>query len=1035
MSRFINTVIGSSIGVLLGVGSAFGNPTDPTVVSGSANFQSIGSQLNVTNSNGAIIDWNSFSIGQDEITRFVQQSASSAVLNRVTGGSLSEILGDLQSNGRVFLINPNGLIVGQDAVIDTAGFVGSTLDISNQAFSSGDYSFNGEGGVIENRGLIHVSGSGDIALIASSVENSGVLRTDNGDITLAAGKSVSLSFEELPNLSFEVQSPDNQVTNLGNIIAAGGSAALVGGRISNNGNVELVESPDGRIFLHATDLAEISGGLDSNGGDIHAEARQLELRDVTVDTASNGIAGDISLLGDNVGLFAGTKVNATGDSGGGTVLIGGEQQGRGDTRRSEFVYLDRDASVNADGGINGDGGTVILFAENSARINGELSARGGLESGDGGFIETSGLIGLEVNATPNAGADNGAAGTWLIDPNNIEIVFIEGPAEQGIEETFDADTVFTAVAAGAILNNDTIENALQANNVVIDTGTTGTEAGDITINTDINSESGNSLTFNAARNININGNIRVTVSEAFPFGGPTVLQFNSNQAGTGGSTNIDGVITLTADAIEFNGGGLTIADFSELVLLSSQVDVVGGLDQIGSVLEITGGPANIDQLTLNMGVEGGPIINADPSGDVTIGFLNINLPGDPMVSSSFAFAGGDFILLDGGSIALQVDPLQSAFGAQFAVAGNLINQGTLTITGEGNIDFGFDLQAMPAPNGGALTNAMGATINVDGGIGLGSVDPIVNNGTFNVNEALGPVLNPVVGVFADFQNNSLININPGAMLELAVLTMNQGEVHLDGGGILSLLEGLSIEEGSSITGSGIIESMTGVSVESGGILAPGNSPGALLFGTDLTLFDGAILNVELAGASPGEFDVIDVMGNLNVGGPGASPADPGVVLNIINLGGYNPDPMQSHDILQVGGTVTQSATPFSQSATGFDTLDVGFNATGTLGVVVSVTPPVDPTPPTPPVDPTPPATPVDPAPQPPIVEMPVAETPIVEQPPVVEPEPMMTPPDDVINDVLAFDAGRPEPRLNDGGLGGGGEEGDDEIRTLENQCR
>ena len=117
-----------------GVTCSLANPTGPSVVAGLAEIEAQGAQLNITNTPGTIIDWNGFSIDTGEITRFIQQSASSAVLNRVTGGNISEILGDLQSNGRVFLINPNGLIVGEDAVIDTAGFVGSTLNISNDDF-------------------------------------------------------------------------------------------------------------------------------------------------------------------------------------------------------------------------------------------------------------------------------------------------------------------------------------------------------------------------------------------------------------------------------------------------------------------------------------------------------------------------------------------------------------------------------------------------------------------------------------------------------------------------------------------------------------------------------------------------------------------------------------------------------------------------------------------------------------------------------------------------------------------------------------
>ncbi|HXZ97392.1 MAG TPA: filamentous hemagglutinin N-terminal domain-containing protein, partial [Burkholderiales bacterium] len=87
---------------------AHANPVGPTVVNGSASFSTQGNLFTVTNTPGAILNWQSFSIAQGEITRFVQQSPLSAVLNRVIGIDPSSILGVLQSNGRVFLINPNG---------------------------------------------------------------------------------------------------------------------------------------------------------------------------------------------------------------------------------------------------------------------------------------------------------------------------------------------------------------------------------------------------------------------------------------------------------------------------------------------------------------------------------------------------------------------------------------------------------------------------------------------------------------------------------------------------------------------------------------------------------------------------------------------------------------------------------------------------------------------------------------------------------------------------------------------------------------
>ena len=79
-------------------------------MAGQVSFHQQGNLLQITNSPNAIINWQSFSIGANEITRFVQGSASSAVLNRVAGPDPSSILGALQSNGRVFLINPSEVL-------------------------------------------------------------------------------------------------------------------------------------------------------------------------------------------------------------------------------------------------------------------------------------------------------------------------------------------------------------------------------------------------------------------------------------------------------------------------------------------------------------------------------------------------------------------------------------------------------------------------------------------------------------------------------------------------------------------------------------------------------------------------------------------------------------------------------------------------------------------------------------------------------------------------------------------------------------
>src|SRR5688572_10223080 len=149
--------------------SAWANPLGPQVVQGSATFQGLGSNnLQVRNAPGTVINWQGFSIGAGQVTSFIQQSASSAVLNRVVGADISHIHGTLQSNGRVFLINPAGIVVGASGAIDTAGFVGSTLNMLDADFLAGKLKFQGDAsaGGITNQGTIRTGFGGSVVLIA-----------------------------------------------------------------------------------------------------------------------------------------------------------------------------------------------------------------------------------------------------------------------------------------------------------------------------------------------------------------------------------------------------------------------------------------------------------------------------------------------------------------------------------------------------------------------------------------------------------------------------------------------------------------------------------------------------------------------------------------------------------------------------------------------------------------------------------------------------------------------------------------------------
>jgi len=225
--------------IFFSAGNVFALPAGQQVVNGQAAFNTQGNNLTITNSPNSIINWQGFSINNNEAVRFIQQYGSSAVLNRVTGQDPSQILGLLQSNGRVFLINPNGILFGQGARIDVNGLFASTLNISNQDFLAGRYNFTAGAiaGSIQNQGTITTPEGGKVYLIAPDIENSGIITSPKGDVLLAAGHSVQLVDSLNPDIAVVVSAPENKAVNLGQIVAQSGKVGIYGGLISQKGSI------------------------------------------------------------------------------------------------------------------------------------------------------------------------------------------------------------------------------------------------------------------------------------------------------------------------------------------------------------------------------------------------------------------------------------------------------------------------------------------------------------------------------------------------------------------------------------------------------------------------------------------------------------------------------------------------------------------------------------------------------------------------------------------------------------------------------
>lgn len=299
------------------------NPADGVVTFGGAEF--IGGAGNLTirqTTEKAIINWGDFSISAGELTEFIQPGSNAAVLNRVVGGNPSALDGALRANGKVFLINPNGIIVGPSGTIDVGGLVLSTLDVSDDDFlAGGDMLFTGTSGAgVVNYGRISAI-EGDVFLIGNSVANYGSIDAANGTVGMAAGSEVLITADPDTNGErvFVRASAGPQgstgVENAGSIEAAaielkahGNLYALA---INNSGSLRatganriggkvFLRAPGGRITNTGSIEATVPG---SAGGRILIESLDLDLGG----SLSTDPEGDISLLS-RVNLLPGAEI-------------------------------------------------------------------------------------------------------------------------------------------------------------------------------------------------------------------------------------------------------------------------------------------------------------------------------------------------------------------------------------------------------------------------------------------------------------------------------------------------------------------------------------------------------------------------------------------------------------------------------------------------------------------------------------------------------------------------------------------------------
>jgi filamentous hemagglutinin family protein len=418
---------------VFGSGIAWANPAGGVVVGGEAAIQHAPGVTTIDQaSQRALINWQQFSIAPGELTQFRQPGAEAIALNRVVGNDASQIMGALKANGQVWLINPNGILFGPNARIDVHGILATTTDIADDDFMAGRYNFNrsspNPAAAVVNQGTISIGEKGLGALVAPHVRNDGVIAGRLGQVVLAGADTFTLDFygdglvqfATTPEVKEALEEQGALVSNDGTISADGGTVLITAAAASDV--VDEVINVAG--VIEAKSVAMQDGVIVLDGGDngiVHLAG--------TLDASGPGAGekgGTVKVLGEKVALVDGARIDVSGDAGGGEALIGGNYQGRGPERNAERTDVFKKARVKADALRDGDGGRVIVWADDYTRFDGSISARGGAKGGDGGFVETSSKGKLEITSTPDASAPNGAGGTWLIDPTNITIVAGDG---------------------------------------------------------------------------------------------------------------------------------------------------------------------------------------------------------------------------------------------------------------------------------------------------------------------------------------------------------------------------------------------------------------------------------------------------------------------------------------------------------------------------------------------------------------------------------------------------------------------------------
>ena len=942
-----------------------------------------------------------FGLDAGEIANFLSNPNIQNILGRINGGNPSLINGLIQvtgGNSNLFLMNPSGIIFGNNASLNVPGDFSATTatgigfgdgwfnavgtnDYLNLVGNPDSFNFtNAESGVIINAGDLKVADGSNISLTGGTVINTGTIETEGGNITVAAvpGTNRVLISQEGQLLKLEVAVPQNangealpiRVVDLPNLLRGLPVEIETGLEVAANNDVTVANS--NTVIPNEPGTTIVSGTVDVSN------------------TQPGGVGGEAQLLGGKVGLI-GANIDASGDAGGGEVLVGGDYKGQGTVHNAEVTLVDRNSEIKADARQDGDGGEVIVWADKATRFYGNITARGGQLSGNGGFVETSGKEYLEATGNVDASAPQGQAGTWLLDPNNILIQDAD-PIEQngndnvniGIDTSNPNVEVFTTTNDSAILRPTSIEASLDSGtDVTVTTGTAGnnSQEGNITVASNIEKIDGGdaSLTLQANNDIIINEDVQissnfnilnVTLNADRDANNAGAIQMNPGSAifSNGGNIILGGGLNPstapafgTGDGIEFGQAqgividGATINSAGGNIILSG-TGYAGGSDNTYGIgifnSQITSGTGNItlngtggeignrsDGILLNTG----SIIQSTGTGIISL--TGVGASGG-QENSGIDIRGGSSITSSNGDIELNGTGGSSTEtqneGIILTGGSTIQSTGTGAISldgtggdGAGGNNYGILIGIDPSQSDTIGTNSQvtssSGTITLDGtgeGTGSNNYGIFINNG--------GAVISTEIGAI------SLTGISSGGISSEG----SQGIRIFSSGARVSSQNGNISLTGTGGNGTGGLH--RGINITSGAVVESTGNGNLTLVGTGGTGGDIATPNEGILIQDTNSV-VSSVNGDINLVGNATGNNNPGIGIDAgglvrstgtgsISLRGTNAD---ADGIRLSSGSILGNSSAITLTSDEIDLFDPSTTITGDTVTIQPETPDLD----------------------------------------------------------------------------------------------